>query len=214
MPTQARHEAPTRATRKAPTQATPEAPTRPRGSARRELLLDAVLAIVAERGTDAVTHRRVAEVAELPLASTTYWFESREHLLTAAFERAAERDIARLGEQSTADRGAPPLERAVRAVVGAPNETCSRSSLITVYALMLEAARRPELQAISQRWTDAYLDTVGGMLAEAGSERPREDAELMLAAADGLLIEQLSSGTHTDLEPQVLRLARGLLEAS
>jgi hypothetical protein len=39
---------------------------RPRGAARREALLEAVLTIVAEVGPDAVTHRRVAEVAGLP----------------------------------------------------------------------------------------------------------------------------------------------------
>src|SRR5271166_2972002 len=69
---------------------------RPRGAARREALLDAALRILAETGADAVTHRRVAEVAGLPLASTTYWFTSKEHLLTAALERASERDVARL----------------------------------------------------------------------------------------------------------------------
>src|ERR1700759_3036066 len=69
---------------------------RPRGAGRREGLLEAVLRIVAEVGPDAVTHRRVAEVAGLPLASTTYWFDSKEHLLTAALELAAERDTARL----------------------------------------------------------------------------------------------------------------------
>jgi len=67
---------------------------RPRGPARREALLEAVLAIVAEVGAEAVTHRRVAERAGLPLASTTYWFDSKEDLLTAALELAAERDVA------------------------------------------------------------------------------------------------------------------------
>src|SRR5947209_20177253 len=77
--------------------AAPDGP-RPRGAARREALLEAVLRIVAEVGPDAVTHRRVAEMAGLPLASTTYWFDSKEHLLTAALELAAERDTARLPE--------------------------------------------------------------------------------------------------------------------
>jgi len=69
---------------------------RPRGAARREALLEATLRIVADTGADAVTHRRVAEVAQLPLASTTYYFDSKEELLTAALELAAERDMARL----------------------------------------------------------------------------------------------------------------------
>src|SRR5437764_8145332 len=100
--------------------ATPaKAPSRPRGTARRDALLDAVIRIVAEVGADAVTHRRVAEVADLPLASTTYYFESKQHLLTAALELAAERDIARLHEFSVdAGDGADPLDLAIAAVLG------------------------------------------------------------------------------------------------
>ena len=68
---------------------------------------------MAEVGPDAVTHRRVAEVAQLPLASTTYWFESKEHLLTAALELAAERDTARLLEYA-AEMEASDTDRARR----------------------------------------------------------------------------------------------------
>ena len=95
---------------------------RPRGAARREALLDAVLRIVAEVGIDAVTHRRVAEVAGLPLASTTYWFESKEHLLTAALERAADRDIERLRAllSDAPEPAADPLELAVDALLTPP----------------------------------------------------------------------------------------------
>jgi DNA-binding transcriptional regulator YbjK len=186
---------------------------RPRGLARREALLEAVLHIVAELGTDAVTHRRVAEVAKLPLASTTYWFESKEHLLTAALELAAERDIIRLREHVTAAPvGAAPLELAVSAIVSTADPI--RSSLITTYALLLEAARRPALRDIAQRWTHAYLDTIGQLLEQAGSSRPRDDAELLLAAADGLVIEQLASGQASDLPPRLVRLGRALLAPS
>jgi len=147
---------------------------RPRGAARRDALLDAVLSIVAEVGTDAVTHRRVAEVAGLPLASTTYWFESKEHLLTAALERAAERDIERLNEFLGDPTGAAedPLTLAIDVILGPLEERdqCNRGSLLAIYALMLEAARRPALRAINQRWTDAYLDVLVRLLELAGYE--------------------------------------------
>lgn len=61
--------------------------------------------------------------------------------------------------------------------------------MIATYALLLEAARRPALQAVTCRWTDAYLETVGRLLAAAGSADPVGDAQLLIAAADGLLIE-------------------------
>jgi TetR/AcrR family transcriptional regulator, regulator of biofilm formation and stress response len=190
---------------------------RPRGAARREALLEAVLQIVAEVGAEAVTHRRVAEQAQLPLASTTYWFDSKEHLLTAALQFAADRDVARLGALAAELATGPATIEAVVAAIVEPLDQgaqASRGSLMATYALLLEAARRPALRALARRWTDAYIATVGELLQRAGSERPREDAQLLLAAADGLLIEQLASGEACDLRPQLRRLAAALLAAS
>lgn len=229
-------------------------PARPRGAARREALLEAVLTIVADVGADAVTHRRVAEVAALPLASTTYWFDSKEHLLTAALELAAERDMARLREflaerlDAAADPkgadtpgadhpkgadtpgedhpqgadtpdadppGADPLGLAVAAILDPLDESpqANRGSLVATYALLLEAARRPALRAVARRWTAAYLDALGRLLGLAGSRQPEADAELLLGAADGLLIEQLAAGTTADLAPRLRRLAEALVAA-
>jgi len=188
---------------------------RPRGAARREALLEAALQIVAEVGPDAVTHRRVAEEAGLPLASTTYWFDSKEHLLTQAMELAAERDTARLLEAaaSFASSGGDPLDAAVAAIVEPPDAArqSPRSSLTATYALLVEAARRPALREVARRWTEAYLLTLGRLLEQAGSRRPREDAELLLSAADGLLIEELSMGGSSDLRPRLRRLANALV---
>ncbi len=178
---------------------------------------------------DAVTHRRVAEVAGLPLASTTYWFESKEHLLTAALERAADRDISRLrallGE--TPEHAPDPLGLAVEAVLGPSEDSAkapplgaadnftyaSRGWLLATYALVLEAARRPALRDVTTRWTDAYLEALPPLLAAAGSRHPRSDAELLLAAADGLLVDQLASGDASDLAPRLRRLADALVKA-
>jgi DNA-binding transcriptional regulator YbjK len=185
--------------------------------------------VVADEGVDAVTHRRVADVAGLPLASTTYWFESKEHLLTAALERAAERDIERLQAFIREDpTGAgDPLERAVGAILdpiedaakpppsgAADNPTySSRSLLLATYALMLEAARRPALREVTKRWTDAYWEALSPLFAAAGSRDPRSHAELILAAADGLLVTQLATGDESDLAPRLRQLAEALVKA-
>jgi TetR/AcrR family transcriptional regulator, regulator of biofilm formation and stress response len=188
--------------------------SRPRGAARREALLEAVLRIVADVGADAVTHRRVAEVADLPLASTTYWFQSKEQLLTAALELAAERDVARLQEfvAEPLDDHADPLALAVDAILDplAESAQASRGSLMATYALLLEAARRPTLRAVTRDWTQAYLKVLGRLFKAAGSPDPRADAELLLGAADGLLIGQLASGTQGDLARPLYRLATAL----
>jgi hypothetical protein len=46
---------------------------------------------------------------------------------------------------------------------------------------MLETARRFPLQDLAREWTNAYPDTRGHILGDAGSARPREDAALLLA---------------------------------
>ena len=203
-----------RKTRKA--RKSPETSPRPRGAARREALLEAVLRIVAEVGPDAVTHRRVAEVAGLPLASTTYWFDSKEHLLTAALELAAERDTARLlaygAEMERSD--VDPLDAVVIAIGDCDDGSQpNRGSIIATFALLLEAARRPALQQIAQRWTEAYLLTLSRLLERAGSASPRADAELLIGATDGLLLEQLASGKTENLNPRLRRLAAALVAA-
>jgi DNA-binding transcriptional regulator YbjK len=184
---------------------------RPRGAARREALLEAVLEIVAEVGAEAVTHRRVAEQAQLPLASTTYWFDSKDDLLTAALELAAERDVARLHELADQLRERDPLEAVLATVLDPVDEPSSRASLMATYALLLEAARRPALQELARRWTDAYVETIGELLQRAGSAHPREDARLILSAADGLLLEQLATGDDDDPRPALARLVHILI---
>ena len=192
--------------------------TRPRGAARREALLDAVLQVVADEGVDAVTHRRVADVAGLPLASTTYWFESKEHLLTAALERAAERDIERLEAflHEAPEGPSDPLDLVVAAILDPIEDEgpTSRSLLLATYALMLEAARRPALREATQRWTDAYWDALSPLLAAAGSRGPA-----VPRAARGRVrpmacsSSQLATGDASDLAPQLRRLAEALVKA-
>jgi TetR/AcrR family transcriptional regulator, regulator of biofilm formation and stress response len=194
--------------------------SRVRGAARREALLEAVLRIVAEIGPDAVTHRRVAEEANLPLASTTYYFESKEHLLTAALDLAADRDTHRLlaatssilGEESVS--AAAALEAAVAVIADPLDEGFEqgRGSLIATYRLLLEGARRPAMQAIAARWNEVYLLALGQLLERAGSEHPRADAELLLCAVDGLIVEELASGASNDPRPRLRRLVHALVD--
>ncbi|MFZ1995722.1 MAG: hypothetical protein WAU75_16545, partial [Solirubrobacteraceae bacterium] len=136
------------------------------------------------------------------------------HLLTAALELAAERDTARLlaygaeMEQSHTD----PLDAVVGAITDCDDGSqANRGSLIATFALLLEAARRPALQQIAQRWTEVYMLTLSRLLERAGSRHGRGDAELLLGATDGLLLEQLAQGHIEDLSPRLRRLAAALV---
>jgi DNA-binding transcriptional regulator YbjK len=186
----------------------------PRGPARRLALLEAALRIVAELGTGAVTHRRVAEEAGVPLASTTYWFESKAQLLTAAFELAAKRDVGRLDSHVAMLSRLPGSIDAVVSALVEPLDEERRNgegSLLATYALLLEAARRPALQELAHDWTEVYLSALGHLLQRAGSTTPRADAKLLLGTTNGLLVEQIASGRPSNLSGPLRRLVSALL---
>lgn len=191
----------------------------PRGEARRAYLLEAALRVVADAGPEALTHRRVAQEAGLPLAATTYWFASKEELVAEAFALAAARDVARIEEVAAGlERDALPSGTDVAerlAALIARELHGERTNLLAGYALGLEAARRPGLRDTARAWTDAYRALVGTMLAAAGSTDPDRDAVLLVAAIDGLLLEQLTREEpdyeHAVLRPMLVRLIAALL---
>jgi TetR/AcrR family transcriptional regulator, regulator of biofilm formation and stress response len=187
----------------------------PRGEARRAHILEATLAVVSRDGPGAVTHRRVAAEAGVPLAATTYWFSSKDELLAEAYRLAAERDAERVAAMAAELCAADDVDLA-----GALTELLAadlaggRSTLIAFYALWLEAARRPALRGVEDDWTAAYLDAVRAVLARGGSPTPDLDARVVVAAIDGLVLEQLAVDAPDPaaaVRPVVDRLVGALL---
>src|SRR4051812_49583078 len=66
----------------------------PKGERRRQALVEAAIGLLVDGGFDAVRHRAVAERAGLPLASTTYYFDSLDELVTAAIEHHGQAELA------------------------------------------------------------------------------------------------------------------------
>ncbi len=58
---------------------------RPNDPQRRERILQATLDTIATHGIHAVTHRKIASCAEVPLGSLTYYFSGIEALIEEAF---------------------------------------------------------------------------------------------------------------------------------
>ena len=183
--------------------------TAPRGEARRAHILEAAIRVAGEQGPAALTHRKVAEAAGLPLAATTYWFASKDELVLEAYRLVAERDVARIRALTEALEREPPTGvdlAADLAALTARELHAERTTLLASYGLWLEAARTPALRETSRRWTDAYVGLAQRMLEAAGSRDPTTDARLLVAALDGLLLEQLSRD-EPDYEQAVLRPA-------
>lgn len=162
---------------------------RARGERRRRELLEAALAVIDERGVQATTHRAVAEAAGVPLATTTYYFESIDHLLEDALLLFVSEEAARLRALADALRGttATPYEIAERFARELAEGSPWPVPLKRVqWELYLEASRRPRLQAAARQCVATYVEVTEAALVAAGASRAAEGARLFVALADGL----------------------------
>ena len=181
----------------------------PKGEARREAILRAALALIGERGPDAVTHRAVAERAGLPPSATTYWFASKEQLLQEAFLLAAREEVERV-ERVVLELAPRELDVATWAAAVAQalaedlEENPTRHVAFT--ELVLEGTRREWLRAETDRWQAAWLRLAELGLRATGSPEPVADAHLVVGAVTGLMIGQLVN-PQPSFEDEIFRPA-------
>jgi DNA-binding transcriptional regulator YbjK len=188
---------------------------RPRNTERVDAILKAAIRIVGERGPDAVTHRAVAEEAGVPLAATTYYFSSKRELLDEALRYAADRDVEdmrRLAADFPVDAPSADVFAEIIARYLAYQARARRTMVVAQYELALEAARRPSLRTTARRQAEAFLVLVEPMLRAIGSREPRRDARLLMAAMDGLLLDEMF-GRGTVRADALLPVVQRLLNA-
>jgi DNA-binding transcriptional regulator YbjK len=182
---------------------------RPQGNARRLLLLQTTLRLIADEGIDAVSHRSVAEAAGVPLGSTTYWFASRQDMLRQALEHFAQLEIETLREHLGAVLGRRlSRKRLVDEFTDllAPQLGRERWRTIAQYAFLQEAARQPELEPICREWTEAWQEALEEVFTSLRAPDPELEARMFLAMLDGLLLEQLAAPDE-DPKENVIRPA-------
>ncbi|MFI6771293.1 TetR/AcrR family transcriptional regulator [Streptomyces sp. NPDC050355] len=187
------------------TRSSPDPAPRPARSpgSRHELIADAALALLAERGMRGLTHRAVDEAAGLPQGSTSNLARTRAALLEAAVRRLAERETAVLAldeapkapEGGGYGAGAEPVADALSLAL---HRYLSRHRQLVIarYELALEATRRPELREIYDRAGRAFREPMVAMLAAAGSGEPERHALSMIAWCDGVLFSCTAGQFH------------------
>lgn len=164
---------------------------RERGRRRREHVLRAALVVISERGVHATTHRAVAEAAEVPVATTTYYFASLDELLEQALLLFVEDELARI---ETVGAGLQRLSGSADEIIRAVAAELSRdrSTAVAQFELYVESSRRPALRAVVDRCLGAYRALAEGLLAAAGCRDVDVAAPLVVALLDGLGIHDVA----------------------
>ena len=140
---------------------------------RRDRIIEVCLDVIAEVGVAGVSHRRVAEAADVPLGSMTYHFTGMDELLREAFDRFA-RTVSDRFEQRMSEADNPAA--AERAVVTLINEDVfgSARDLVLSYELYTLAAREPAYRDITNAWMsrsraalEQHFDPLTALLLDA-----------------------------------------------
>lgn len=119
---------------------------------RRDRIIDVALELIAEVGVAGVSHRRIAERADVPLGSMTYHFAGMDEVLREAFTRFADRVAATF--EAHLGAAADP-EQAVTAVVDLIHELSDRAGgrdQVLTYELYTLAARDPRYRMLTTAW--------------------------------------------------------------
>ncbi|MEZ0164432.1 TetR/AcrR family transcriptional regulator [Kineococcus sp. LSe6-4] len=130
---------------------------------RRERIVEAAVACIAEHGVAGTSHRRVAQSADVPLGSMTYHFDGMDELLREAFTSFARRISATFAERLGPAAGADDPDGVIDALVDLIHVDLQRSSAehVLTYELYTLAARRPEFREITQTWMHASREVLG-----------------------------------------------------
>ncbi|MGV9667124.1 TetR/AcrR family transcriptional regulator [Nocardia niigatensis] len=186
--------------------------TTPKGERRRQALVCAAAELLLEGGFEAVRHRSVATRADLPLASTTYYFESLEDLIARAVEFSGNAELEamrrRVGEVTHRRRGAEATVELVLDLLVGPEiqDLEARGQLIARYERSVASARHPELREVQLRLRAQLDELLTDVLRRSDRVVRSEQTRRLVAVVDGAVVTALG-----ELDPQPRRMARGAL---
>ncbi|MGH2893190.1 MAG: TetR/AcrR family transcriptional regulator [Solirubrobacteraceae bacterium] len=165
-------------------------------SERRTRLLEEALRLVTESGLGAVTHRNVEQAADAPHGSVTYWFGSREGLISALIdwictesERQARAIAAPVLEQIAAGQ-ALDIDATARALSAWIDGGAAHH--LARMELELQGAREPAHAARMTRAAQVFWDLCGAIAEGLGSEDRATDGRAMAVMLDGVMLDRLA----------------------
>ncbi len=180
---------------------------------RQEEILRATIAEIAGRGLASFRVTDVAARLGISSALVFYHFESKERLVSAAYEFAAEVDLAALSELSGAPGTAASRLRSILKFYLPTGDTLSWELWIDAWSAAL---RLPEVRATSRtldrKWTDEVARAISAGVAtgEFVCAEPQAAAWRLTALIDGLAIQLVAN--HSSFKRK--DIARWVAEAA
>ena len=159
------------------------------------LLLDEARRLIAGGGLAAVTHRSVESAAGVPHGSVTYYFGTRDGLVSALVDRMVaecEAQVAAIAAQQVAGSD---LDTVARNIGNWMDE--NRELHLARLELELAAARDPRLRERMTEAAKVFWRMCEPIAAAAGSANPERDGRAMAAMVDGLRLDRLARGDQT-----------------
>jgi DNA-binding transcriptional regulator YbjK len=184
---------------------------------RRAEIADAAISTLARDGMRGLTHRAVDRAAGLSEGSASYYFRTRQALLTATVERLAELTSAdMLRSSSLPVQSGHELDTFAAAAAAIIQNwlTTGRERQLARYELALEATRRPELRDALVASGAAIRAMVASRFAAAGIRQPDQRAADFVAFVDGLVFDQIAgAGARNLTSADLVAAIRALLAA-
>ena len=186
----------------------------PKGERRRQALVAAAAALLVEGGFDVVRHRAVAERADLPLASTTYYFDSLDDLVTAAVEHYARAEL----DRGRAQLAALPAERrdldslielVLDQLLGPPAGDRDAETVLLRYERLVATFRRPYLRPLMRTLGDELRGLLREVFTRSGISVDARRLEQLIALVDGAVVNAL-----LEVDPDPRAVAHRMLRDS
>lgn len=183
-------------------QAKPRAKRDP--EARRRAIEQAAAELLLEGGSQRLTHRRVAERAQVPLGSTTQYFSSIDELRRAGYaviSRAIEQDYQEMIDRIHESQGD------IRVISSCLVQYMNNKEEVRADAILYSAAvRDPELLQLASSGLERFVQSLKTYLSE-------EQANAVAIFIDGAFVEAGIFGRQFS-EAYILQVLQVLAEAT
>ncbi|RJQ76562.1 TetR family transcriptional regulator [Pseudonocardiaceae bacterium YIM PH 21723] len=186
----------------------------PKGERRKQALIEAAAQLLAEGGFGALRHRAVAERADVPLAATTYYFDSLDELITAAVRYTAEQELnysrSRLERITEGEHATEAvIELVLDAVLGpAPSSEGLERTLLR-YEGLIATSRRPYLAPVTKDLGRQLHSLLSEIFARTGRPLKDDRVRQVLALVDGAVV-----GALIESNPDPRQAARVMLASA